>query len=475
LAKQTVFSLRPGKKLSAEERREVLEGLFVLNKTDQKPFFYRMAVLLVISTVIATSGLLSNSAAVVIGAMLVAPMMRPVMAAAASITLAWPKRFTESLVLVVIMAVFSILISMAMTALGPNMVFIPNEVLARTRPTFFDLVIALAAGSGGAYTLTRKESSAIPGVAMAVALLPPLASAGILIVFTEFELATKAMVLFTTNFFAMILAGALTFMATGVTPTGLLEKYTKSIFAVLVLFVLLVGAISVPLFYYSTEIWFNAEYEAKTNDVLQGWLKENKLEMEKISIDKVQRVISLTLSGPNPPISLEGLFTTLKTWGKERGMKKDELDFSLQSKWVQSVRNSWPPPPKEEMILEEALVHELPPEITDAVWRWSKTQYRDDQWIEPNIRTYFLKLTQKKDLDIQISCKELNGEYQVANNLLSITVKESQFNRVPCDDQAMDNTYLSDLARVVHYFIDDDRLVLVLDNNAGYMYFSNKP
>ena len=75
-----------GQKLSPSERREVLEDLFVFGKDNQRPFLYRMAVLLVISTVIATCGLLSNSAAVVIGAMLVAPMMRPVMAAAAAIT-----------------------------------------------------------------------------------------------------------------------------------------------------------------------------------------------------------------------------------------------------------------------------------------------------------------------------------------------------------------------------------------------------
>ena len=168
MERQTIFGMHLGQKLSPSERREVLENLFVFGKDNQRPFLYRMAVLLVISTIIATSGLLSNSAAVVIGAMLVAPMMRPVMSAAAAITLAWPRRFFESLLLVLFMAVFAIIISMVITALGPEMVILPDETLARTRPTFFDLVIALAAGSGGAYTMTRKESSAIPGVAMDV-------------------------------------------------------------------------------------------------------------------------------------------------------------------------------------------------------------------------------------------------------------------------------------------------------------------
>jgi len=76
-----------GIELPPEERRAVLEELFVFGKENQRPYFNRMAVLLVISTIIAACGLLSDSAAVVIGAMLVAPMMGPVMAAAAAITL----------------------------------------------------------------------------------------------------------------------------------------------------------------------------------------------------------------------------------------------------------------------------------------------------------------------------------------------------------------------------------------------------
>lgn len=67
------------RELSSEERREVLEDLFVFGKDNQGPFLTRMAVLMVLSTIIATAGLLADSAAVVIGAMLVAPMMNPVM------------------------------------------------------------------------------------------------------------------------------------------------------------------------------------------------------------------------------------------------------------------------------------------------------------------------------------------------------------------------------------------------------------
>ncbi len=72
--------------ITPEERRGVLEDLFVFGKDNQKPYLVRMSILLILSTIIASAGLLSDSAAVVIGAMLVAPLMNPVMAAAGTAT-----------------------------------------------------------------------------------------------------------------------------------------------------------------------------------------------------------------------------------------------------------------------------------------------------------------------------------------------------------------------------------------------------
>ena len=90
------------KELSAEERRGVLEDLFVFGKENQSPFLVRMTVLLVLSTIIATAGLLSDSAAVVIGAMLVAPMMNPVLASAGAVVMGWSKRFYGAIWLVLL-------------------------------------------------------------------------------------------------------------------------------------------------------------------------------------------------------------------------------------------------------------------------------------------------------------------------------------------------------------------------------------
>jgi uncharacterized hydrophobic protein (TIGR00271 family) len=250
------FKVLADRGLTPEERRGVLEDLFVFGKKNQAPYLFRMGVLLVLSTIIATAGLLSDSAAVVIGAMLVAPLMNPVMAAAGAVVMGWSGRFYASLWLVFLMGLGALLLSSALTLASPELVFLPEQVLARTRPTYYDLLIALAAGSAGAYTITRKETSAIPGVAVAVALLPPLASAGVLLTTGIFELAVRALVLFLVNLIAMVLAGAVTFIAVGVSPATSREKTAAFARSQIALFVVLTLAVSVPPAARSRCSWF---------------------------------------------------------------------------------------------------------------------------------------------------------------------------------------------------------------------------
>ena len=114
--------------LSSEDRREVLEDLFVFGKDNRGPFLVRMATLMVLSTIIATAGLLSDSAAVVIGAMLVAPMMTPVMAAAGAVVMGWSQRFYGAIWLVFSMGIGALALSALITLLAPELVFLPERV-----------------------------------------------------------------------------------------------------------------------------------------------------------------------------------------------------------------------------------------------------------------------------------------------------------------------------------------------------------
>jgi uncharacterized hydrophobic protein (TIGR00271 family) len=453
--------------LPENERREVLEDLFVFGKENQQAFFYRMAILLFLSTVIATCGLLSNSVAVVIGAMLIAPLMRPVMSAAGAIVMGWPDRLVESLVLVAAMAIAAIVISVGIAYLAPDMVAIPDQVMYRTQPTYFDLAIALAAGAGGAYTMTRKESSAIPGVAMAVSLLPPLASCGILLVFAENELALRAFILFVTNFFAMTLASTVVFLLSGISPEDTRRESARFIGTLIFVFLLLVAGISIPLYYYSATVWFDDQYDAARSDVLQSWLAENNQRLLEIKVDEQNKTILMTLTGPKPPIWFGELHADLK-----RDMQEDGLDgdFKIQSSWTRSVQTSWPPPPAREVRPEDILKaafdkREL---LKSKVWDWQRTQYLGQVWSGSDIiGDYTIDFSTDNKLRVTISCAELEATYRVSQGSLHMEVISSD-----CADDSLDAMLVNDLNRVVDYRVFDDSLVLELGSGNGTMFFN---
>ncbi|MRY42809.1 DUF389 domain-containing protein [Parabacteroides distasonis] len=111
--------------------------------------------------------------------------------------------------------------------------FIPSrsltpEILSRTKPTIIDLVIALASGAAGAYTMChKKESSVIPGVAIATALMPPLCVVGTGLVQNEYAVAFGGFLLFLTNLIAINLASALVFKLSGFTTKDEIDKSEK--------------------------------------------------------------------------------------------------------------------------------------------------------------------------------------------------------------------------------------------------------
>jgi uncharacterized hydrophobic protein (TIGR00271 family) len=466
------FSLKEHLKhaeLSPDERRQVLEDLFVFGKTKQVPFLFRMGVLLILSTIIATAGLLSDSAAVVIGAMLVAPMMNPVMAAAGAVVMGWSSRFYSAVWLVLAMGMGAVTLSCLITLLSPDIVFMPEQVLARTRPTFWDLVIALAAGSAGAYTITRKESGANPGVAVAVALLPPLASTGVLLVAGELELALRALVLFFTNLVAMVLAGALTFMACGVSPASARRHSAGFIKKKLWLFALLVIAISVPLYFYSEKIIFNAEYRAARSEALQGWLRENDLTLTGIEIFLERRVIYLGLEGPNPPVNIRSLHENL---AGDTGLTLDDLGYTINYSWTQKVEGSWPiqsdtiaVAAKSDLAQKTALLAHT--------WEWEFTQYDAERGSRPSTgNPYVLDFEDKGKLYATAKCGKKRGDFSARGKSISIRMK--RLNWFSCRKDEEFKVFLGDLQRGTEFFIVDDQLKIPMTSESGIMYFKQR-
>ena len=138
--------------------------------------FYFM---LLLSAVIATFGLLSNSAPAIIGAMIIAPLMAPIVSLAYSINI-FDWKLARRSILTVITGVLLVIIFSYLSTHFIGLRIAGSEILSRTSPTLLDLGVAMAAGAAAAFSYTRKSIiNSIAGVAIAVALVPPLAVTGI--------------------------------------------------------------------------------------------------------------------------------------------------------------------------------------------------------------------------------------------------------------------------------------------------------
>ncbi|HYP04038.1 MAG TPA: DUF389 domain-containing protein, partial [Cyanobium sp.] len=165
-------------------------------------------VLTVGATLIATLGLLANSAGVVIGAMVVAPWIMPLQAMAFEILRGRLPMFLRAFRTLMLGVVICVLLAMAVGHLVAFPSF-GSEVMNRTSPNLLDLGVALVAGAVAMYAKLRKEAiSALAGLAIAVALVPPMCVVGILLASSFWQQAYGALLLFTTNLLG-IMVGAM--------------------------------------------------------------------------------------------------------------------------------------------------------------------------------------------------------------------------------------------------------------------------
>ena len=171
----------------------------------------RFVVLLFLSTVIATFGVIGDSVATVIGAMIIAPLMRPIMATAAALVMGDLKRAWSSFLMVLASVSGVIGVAWLLTELSVVTVISiesNSQFSSRISPRLIDLYAALASGAAGAFALSREDiSDSLPGVAIAISLVPPLCVAGIGLAEGEFSAAGGAFLLFLTNLLSILLAG----------------------------------------------------------------------------------------------------------------------------------------------------------------------------------------------------------------------------------------------------------------------------
>ncbi|HYB00025.1 MAG TPA: DUF389 domain-containing protein [Ktedonobacteraceae bacterium] len=255
--------------------------------------------LLLFATVIATYGVLSNSTATVIGAMLVAPLMEPMMATAAAVVMGSFPRALRALALAGAGAVSVILFSYLLSWVVPDVTisFISDgEITSRIHPGLYALLTALGAGAAGAFITSRSEiAEALGGVAIAIALVPPLCVVGISLRQGQLDAAAGASLLFLTNFLAILLAGGVVFLVLGLGRSVVLHaqgRFRRRAFLLIVVGLLLV---SIPLSLTAYQNVTSARENAQATAEVQQWLAGTSYQVDTVSSN--DGVVEITVEG----------------------------------------------------------------------------------------------------------------------------------------------------------------------------------
>lgn len=213
---------RPLPWIHHEDQDEVKETFLTLRENSKATESY--LVLMVLSTLLATIGLFANSAPVIIGAMILAPLMAPIISLSMGVLRQNLDLISVSSKTLITGVFLALAFGTLLTVLTPLQI-INDEIGARLSPTILDLGIAIISGIAGAYANARSEvAKSLAGVAIAVALVPPLAVSGIGIGWLDWHVFWGAFLLFMTNLFGIVLAASATFLVMGFSPFHLAKK-----------------------------------------------------------------------------------------------------------------------------------------------------------------------------------------------------------------------------------------------------------
>ncbi|MFC7099003.1 TIGR00341 family protein [Halobaculum marinum] len=296
----------PGLRISREELHARAEDLAPANST----FF----AFLILSTVIAATGLLLDSAATIIGAMVVAPLMGPAISASVGTILDDREMASRGVKLQVIGLAAAIATGAILGLLLQGSVLIPPgvdirqipQVAERTSPNFLSLFLALGSGLAGALSIMRGSGSTLVGVAIAVALVPPAATAGLGIAFGLPAVAIAAAVLVLVNLLAINLSALLLFYWAGYKPldAGQFERVRKSFTSRILVIAVGIAVLSIVLGGVTWASFQTASFEQQVQAEFQQGFEEADIEgVELVSVTVDYEPIDLVL-GNEPQVNV---------------------------------------------------------------------------------------------------------------------------------------------------------------------------
>ena len=272
-----------------------IEHRAVIDKVDDEAGLTpRYAFMTLMSAGIAVLGLLLNSPAVVIGAMLISPLMGPMIGLGFSIAMINGNEIRRTSISLVAGILLAVLFS-AMVVFFSPIKDLTSEIAARTRPNLFDLLVALFSALAGAYAMIRGREGTIVGVAIATALMPPLATIGYGLAMLNSAVFFGSLMLFVTNLMTIAIAAAIMARLYGFGPK--LTSRQSGIQAAIIIAVLL--ALAIPLGYSLSQIAWEARAQRQTREILTAQFpKQAKIDQLDIDFGREPLAVRATILTP---------------------------------------------------------------------------------------------------------------------------------------------------------------------------------
>ncbi|WP_062292840.1 DUF389 domain-containing protein [Demequina phytophila] len=305
---QVLWDWVRGSDVGDEARAEQVEALYFENpgRLNKLGTWW---VMLALSVAIATFAVLADSTAVVIGAMLVAPLMTPIVGLAGALVNGWARRAFHSAGLVAGGVVAAISLSYGLASWSPVAIAFDtnSQIVSRVTPSTVDMLIALAAGAAGAYaTVNKRVASGIAGVAIAVALVPPLAVVGTSLSGERWADAGGAFLLFLTNFVAIVLAACVVFIGTGFAQPDVLRSNPRRLLLTLSPFVILAAIVLLPLMLRSEGQLATSSLNRSAERAVEEWLGwDTEFAIRSVSVSGTE--VSVAVEGPGDTPAPEDL------------------------------------------------------------------------------------------------------------------------------------------------------------------------
>jgi uncharacterized hydrophobic protein (TIGR00271 family) len=287
------------KDVREKERQDL--GIYEILREGAKPSteYY---ILTILSCVIATFGLIQGSSATIIGAMIVAPLMTPMLAFSLGVVWGDISLIRISVVSIGKGILWALIISAVISVTVPLPSF-HNEIMSRTAPTLYDILVAIASGLVGAYGYANKKiSNSLIGIAIAVALMPPLCVVGIGIGTFNAGIALGAALLFLINLVSIGLAGALVFWWMKIHPIFADQKDVKKrALSQIVISIAVLLIISIPVGIFMYDVYKSGESEKDIGTILEKEFPRLTIFDIKRKKEEGKYFITIILSGDEKP------------------------------------------------------------------------------------------------------------------------------------------------------------------------------